>query len=147
MNKTAIKKSMFMVLLMLGVVWLGLPYACQGGEAQVAANVENKLNQDVLARSGQQSTVVEQSNVLIVGEIPALSAQTLSSRESEAELVDLSSSASSESRLKHAARINRRIFVVSVSILSFFIVCRLLLVRQITKSRKSLMQGQEAFEH
>ena len=43
----------------------------------------------------------------------------------------------SESRSQHAARINRNLFLVTSIILSFLILCRLVLLWQITQNRQS----------
>lgn len=52
-----------------------------------------------------------------------------------------------ESRSRHAARVNRDLWVTCLSILSFFILCRLLLLWQIAWNRKNLPREEKAFEN
>ena len=51
-----------------------------------------------------------------------------------------------ETRSRHAARINRNIAFISGSILAVFIVCRLLLLQQLTKRRRKIAREQHSLE-
>lgn len=55
--------------------------------------------------------------------------------------------AAAESRSRQAIRFNRNLLIGTISVLSFFIVCRLVLLWQIARHRKRLPREENAFEN